>query len=124
MASDYAAKEKRGITADEAAVIRAALERVAVSPEVHALAATIHHLGVVSRCTCGCDSIDFEEYDSTRPVHPIADGVGTTPDGTSVGIIVWGSQNAVTGLEVYGFGESIGRLPIPDSIRPFGTELP
>ncbi|MGH7535357.1 MAG: hypothetical protein ACREMG_07215, partial [Gemmatimonadales bacterium] len=57
-----------------------------------------------------------------RP-KPIADGIGTTPAGGKVGVIVWGTAEAVTGLEVYDLGAGAAdlRLPDPSSIAPFGV---
>ena len=74
---------------------------------------------MVSNCGCGCDSVDFAEYDSAHPPHPIAEAVGVTLDDQKVGIIVRGRTDAIIGLEVYAFGNEIGRLPVPDSIHPF-----
>jgi hypothetical protein len=47
--------------------------------------------------------------------------VGTTKLGGTVGIIVWGRDDQITGLEVYdlGAGEDDLTLPVPESIRPF-----
>ena len=115
------AKINRPITGDEAAVIRAALERAPVSPEFSALAHVLDDLRAVDRCACGCDSVDFVRHDPAHPAKPIADGIGTTPAGGMVGVIVWGKGDAVTGLEIYdlGAGEGDLRLPAPRSIRPF-----
>lgn len=115
------AKINRLITSEEVAVIRTALERVPASAEFSALAAGLEHLRAVDRCLCGCDSVDFVEHNPARPVKPIADGIGTTAAGGTVGVIVWGRADAVTGLEVYdlGAGDDDLRLPTPNSIRPF-----
>ena len=115
------AKINRPITPDEVAVIRAALERASVSSETAVLATDLEGLHVVSRCSCGCDSVDFVEHDPARPAKPIADGIGTTPAGGAVGLIVWGRADAVTGLEVYdvGAGDDDLKLPTTSSIRGF-----
>ncbi len=119
-------KTDRPISAQEAAVVRAALERAPVAPEYSTLAASLEALHVVGQCSCGCDSIDFERHDPGNPSKPIADGVGTTPAGGTVGVIAWGRANTVTGLEVYdlGAGENDQKLPIPGSIRPFPKGVP
>lgn len=54
--------------------------------------------------------------------HPIADGIATTPSGGTVGVIVWGTDDSVTSLEIYDLGAGDGdqRLPTPESIRPWG----
>ena len=109
----------RSITEVEIAVIRAALEKAADPGCLAALSAGLSQLQVVGRCSCGCDSIDFEKEEPPRS-QPIANCVGTTVDGNEVGVIVWGRSDAVTGLEIFdvGPGEN-GKLPIPSSIRPF-----
>ena len=114
-------KINRPLTPEEITVIRTTLERAPVSPEYSGLAASINQLRAVDRCSCGCDSIDFEEDGSVRPAKPIGDAIGTTPAGGVVGVIVWGRDDAVTALEIYdlGAGEDGLRLPKPDSIRGF-----
>jgi hypothetical protein len=73
---------------------------------------------VVDQCNCGCASVDFAFAGEERP-RPIADGVATTPAGGGVGVIVFGTADAITGLEIYdnGAGERDLTLPLPDSIR-------
>ena len=115
-------KINRPITPEEIAVIRTTLERTAVSPEYATLVNALEHLRAVDRCRCGCDSVDFAEHDATAPAKPIGDGIGTTAKGGMVGVIIWGTPQAVTGLEVYdlGAGDDDLKLPEPDSIRAFG----
>jgi hypothetical protein len=112
-------KIDRPITPQEVAVIRCALQRAARIPEVSTLGEGLESLRAIDKCPCGCDSVTFIEFDAARPPKPIADAVGTTPEGGSVGVIVWGRADAVTGLEVYGLGaaEDDQRLPVLDSIR-------
>ena len=81
----------------------------------------IEDLEVVAQCDCGCDSVDFASPSPTTPATQLADGAGTTKLGGTVGIIVWGREGRITGLEVYdlGAGEDDLTLPEPESIRPF-----
>jgi hypothetical protein len=78
-------------------------------------------LQVIGTCECGCDSVDFAELDPQRPQRPIADGIGKTPAGGDVGIIIWGMDDAVTAIEVYDLGAGDGdiKLPVENSIRPW-----
>jgi len=48
-------------------------------------------------------------------------GTGKTLTGGDVGIIVWGTDDAVTGIEVYdlGAGDTDIKLPVESSIRPW-----
>ena len=111
----------RDITAEEKAVIRAALDKAAVAPEHVSLASALAHFRAIKRCGCGCDSVDFAEYDPANPPKPIAHATGTTARGGTVGVIVWGTPHGVTGLEIYDLGAGDGdlKLPIAESIRPW-----
>jgi hypothetical protein len=109
----------RPLTERELGVLRATLERaerVALAPHVFE---GLQSLRVIGGCECGCDSVDFAEHDSERPSRPIADGTGKTPAGGDVGIIIWGTDDAVTGIEVYdlGAGDEDIKLPVESSIR-------
>jgi hypothetical protein len=107
----------RQVNDAEAACIRAALERAAVIPEAPELIGAIADLRVVGRCDCGCASVDFVK-DSGGHTQPIADGTGKTARGGDVGLIVWGTNHEITGLEVYdrGAGDDDLNLPELDSI--------
>jgi hypothetical protein len=114
----------RAIKPEEIAVIESALERAPVSPPVLTIRPGLASLRVVGVCGCGCDSIDFTRDDPSHISTPVADGLGTTPAGGQVGIIVWGISGAITGLEIYdmGAGDDDLRLPLPASIRPLVIE--
>jgi hypothetical protein len=111
----------RSITQGELAVLRATLEKAAKVPLDPDVLAGLGSLRVIGGCECGCDSVDFAEHDPERPSRPIADGTGNTPAGGDVGIIIWGTDDAVTGIEVYdlGAGDADIKLPIESSIRPW-----
>src|SRR5687767_13659116 len=106
------------ISPAEITVIQVMLERASVAPGLYA---DLHTLRVVDRRGCGCDSVDFTGYDTESPRTIIADGTGETPSGNPVGVIIWGSADSVTGIEVYGTGdmEDDLRLPTLESIRPW-----
>jgi hypothetical protein len=111
----------RPVTPQEAAVIRATLKQAATLPELPHLFGTVDQLHAISRCGCGCDSVDFARHNPGVDSKAIGDGVGTTPSGGRVGVIVWGTEHTITGLEIYdlGAGDDGLRLPIPESIRLF-----
>jgi hypothetical protein len=74
-------------------------------------------LNVVCHCDCGCASVDFALHGQAPPYRILADGTGRTPRGAEVGVIVWGSADAVTGLEIVGhYPHTIG-LPTIDSLQ-------
>jgi hypothetical protein len=79
----------------------------------------VAHLRVVANCGCGCASIDFELEGQSGGSRPIADATGLTETGLQVGLILWGRDDAVTGLEVYELDpDSAGTLPRLDTLRP------
>jgi len=105
------AKPNRPINDDEVRVIRAALECCAEIPEARGLVATVESLRVIDGCQCGCASVDFALTTPTQR-RPIADGLGILPNGERVGVIVWGTPEAVTGLEIYDMSASATALPL------------
>ena len=108
----------RPISPTELAVLRAALERAPSDRPVHELRTPLEGLQVISTCPCGCDSIDFSLQDVPRS-RPVATAVGTRPFGGDVGVLVWGTDHEVTGLEVYdlSFDDRGIRLPTPESVQ-------
>jgi hypothetical protein len=118
------AKINRPITPQEVAVIRYALERAPAGTLGPRVGDTLEHLRAIGHCGCGCDSIDFVPCDPSHMSQPIADGIGTTPAGGDVGVVVWGHLDAVTGLEIYSLGAEDHdlKLPLPGSIHPFVTQ--
>ena len=111
--------QRRSISHAEIAVLRAAFEHAATRSISGAQIAAIEGLRVVSRCDCGCDSVQFEVPDGTGHGDPIADGVASTSAGGRVGVLVFGTDQVISALEIYdlGAGEDGLRLPEPDSIR-------
>ena len=114
----------RPITPEEAVVIRTTLEHAPKLPDVSRFAGRIDQLHAISRCGCGCDSVDFAEHDTSRPSRIIADGIGVTPKGGRVGVLVWTTDDAITGLEIYDLsaGGSDVKLPVPQSIHSWEPE--
>ena len=87
----------RRLTQPELAV-RAMLEGAAKVPLEPDVLVPLENLQVIAKCECGCDSVEFAEHDPQRPSRPIADATGKTPAGGVVGIIIWGTDDAVTAL--------------------------
>lgn len=113
--------ERRPIRQEEVDVIRATLERAPARPVDPDALESIPTLTVVGRCACGCASVDFDEPPSEHRSKPVGDGIGRTRRGGQVGVIVWGRQDAITGLEIYDLGAGDGDLvlPAPESIVPW-----
>ena len=107
------AKLNRPINEAEAAVVRAALKRCAETPEARELLSSVSNLVVVGQCDCGCATVDFARRSPEHP-RPIAEAIGINPNGDQVGIIIWGVQDAVTGLEIYDMSAQAAGLPLSD----------
>ena len=105
------AQPNRPINAEEVRIIRAALERCAEIPNASALVTNLDELRVVGGCECGCASVNFS---IELPEHkkPIADGLGILSNGERVGVIVWGTPEAVIGLEVYDMSATVTGVPL------------
>ena len=113
----------RPVSVAEVAVLRASIERAAKLAGAELLIPTLDALRAVGRCECGCDTVDFAAP-SRAPGSQVADGIGTTPNGGAVGVIVWGTLEGITSLEVYdlGAGDDDLRLPTPESIHSWATD--
>ncbi len=111
--------ESRPITKPEAIVIRTALRLNPTINITNELLDSIDTLKVVARCDCGCASVDFEKPDELSKTKPIANAIGVTPSRGEVGIIIWGTEKMIAGLEIYnlGAGDIDLVLPVPLTIR-------
>jgi hypothetical protein len=110
----------RPISAEEAAVLRRALEACPVVQISETLRESVSILRVVRRCACGRDTVDFDSIAGPRG-QIVADGIGFTPDGQEIGLIVFARGDQLSSLEVYSSGnDAPARLPTVDSIRDCG----
>ena len=78
-------------------------------------------LRVVSKCGCGCPSIDLATGSASHKTGApsiIADGEATSPEGVFVGIILHVRGGEISKLEVYSITgqESRFSLPKPETI--------
>jgi hypothetical protein len=105
------AKTTRPINDDEVRVIQTALRRCAEISNASGLVRSLPNLQVVGGCECGCASVDFA---ITTPElrRPIAEGIGILTNGERVGVIVWGTSDVVTGLEIYDMSATATGLPL------------
>jgi hypothetical protein len=80
---------------------------------------------VVSRCPCGCASVDFEVEDLSPPtggLRILGDFVFGI-DSDLAGAFVFERSGVLAGLEVYGLaGDAPKTLPSPSALRPFQAE--
>lgn len=116
--------DDRPLTPDEVALVRWLLDRGTVSAAefLPQLADT----RVVSRCGCGCASVDFAVRGM---VPPFGDGMGILADfeyrttgGHMCGAFVYERAGLLTGLEVWSMDglSTPSALPSPIQLRPLG----
>ena len=92
------------------------------TPAAAGFLAQLEHAEVVSRCPCGCASIDFEVAGMPKPsggLRILGDYVfGAEAD--LAGAFIFERAGVLAGLEVYGLaGDAPRTLPRTDSLRPF-----
>jgi len=99
--------------------VRQALEVCSVTAIEEGLRASVPALEVVALCGCGCDTVEFSRCNWAEPPQLIADGIGVTPSGASVGVLVFAGASGIACLEVYNlFEEAPARLPVASTITP------
>jgi hypothetical protein len=91
------------------------------SPDSFKYASQIPQLQVVSRCPCGCPSVDFAIAGRSRFGSPevIARADGHSPEGTPVWVMLHSRQGEIAELEVYPLANDAGifGLPKPESLK-------
>jgi hypothetical protein len=120
-ANHYRAAEQRPLTTEERILLEWLISNG--SPSAARYASQIHRVTVVSRCTCGCPTIDLalngKHMNGSSEV--IADFVGKSPEGVQVGVILHCRGGQISELEVYAIDQVKGvfRLPSPDALVAF-----
>jgi hypothetical protein len=91
----------RSISDAELKIIRWLLQCAPTAVGKAYAAASLEGLIVVDQCRCGCASIDFEPSGQDSEAEVIADAVASWPSGIKAGVILWGKEGRITGLEVH-----------------------
>ena len=102
--------EPRRITPAEAAAVDWLLEHAPIDVRAYRTTPTAE-LRVVGGCGCGCASIDFDEDYSHEGI--ITDGLAVYPDGMQAGVILWGRDGVLVGIEIYSMDPVEDRFPAP-----------
>jgi hypothetical protein len=93
------------------------------TPEAGDYASQLPQVTVVSRCGCGCPTIDLAVAGrSAPPGSPttiLADGEGISPEGVRCGIILFARDGILSEMEFYPVDGDVYRfsLPLIDSIK-------
>ena len=114
--------DSRPLTENEHDLIEALLG--AVRSGVGRYIGQLDSLEVIGGCGCGCPSINFA-LRSGNPdgrVQPLILADAESPEGVSVGVILWVRSGCLSGLEVHPWDGTVSfRLPHPDSLHNLRT---
>jgi len=122
---DLTLPEDRPISEHEAAVVEWLLANASLEGPLDHLRDGVRHLRVVARCGCGCPSVDFIVDGQSRGAHPIADAVARDSRGRVCGVIVWGLDGRVSGLEICEMDrDGTTELPNVESLRRWESFVP
>ena len=116
---------ERDLSEEEYRLTRWILEHSA--PEAELLLAQLDRARVVSRCACGCASVDFEvEGEPARTGAPYVLGEFLGGEAAErFGIFVFQRGGRLAGVEVYGLaGDPPSTLPAPEQLRSFEESAP
>lgn len=115
--------DERRLTVEELHLARWMLEHG--EPAARAFLPQLDRARVVSRCPCGCATIDLE-IEGLPPARGIGRILGdfTFSDGDDVsGIFIYESDGVLGGVEVYGLsGDAPKVLPTPDVLHPMNGD--
>jgi hypothetical protein len=107
----------RPISTHEVDVVRRALQSAPVEGMKLPSLEDLESLNVVSRCACGCASVDFKLLGAGEIAELVADAIGETSSGEEVGVLVFGVNGRIIGLEIVGYSDSPADLPIASTVR-------
>jgi len=80
----------------------------------------VRNLVVVARCECDCARVEFAKSSEMSRSRVLADALAKTSGGNRVGVLVWGTEEVLTGLEIYTMSApDDGSLPLTGSVMPW-----
>jgi hypothetical protein len=128
MANTGPIPEDRPLTAQEAALVRWLLEHG--NPDAAGFLSQLADARVVSRCPCGCASIDFAIGDvvptAGAGIHILADYAWQAADGSQCGVFVFARGGQLAGLEVWSADgmQAASSLPAIEQLCPLRSAEP
>jgi hypothetical protein len=128
MAGQAPVLEERPLTGAEQVLVRWLLEHG--RPDAADFLPQLGRARVVSRCPCGCASIDLAIDEAAPPagagMSVLSDYFWVADDGSHCGVFVFARGGLLAGLEVWsadGIG-SVTELPAVERLRPLQTAGP
>ncbi|HTW78565.1 MAG TPA: hypothetical protein VME23_03370 [Terracidiphilus sp.] len=118
----------RPLTQEEEKLLRWTLEHG--SDDAKLYLPQIEGLRAKRSCTCGCPSIELVVSDGAPGAvaakeRIVADLSGQTPEGISVGVLLFQDEGKLSELEIYPYeNEGEFSLPTIESLAPFETGKP
>jgi hypothetical protein len=125
MADTEPIPEDRPLTTQEGLLVRWLLEHG--NFDAAKFLPQLAEVRVVSRCPCGCASIDFAIGETVPPARAgmqvLADYVWQTADGAHCGVFVFARGGQLAGLEVWSVDgmEAVSSLPAVEQLRPLAA---
>jgi hypothetical protein len=117
----------RPISSHELDVVRWLLANGALKNVSEYRVESLQDARVVPCCTCGCASIDFHTNDPNatgtqrprlRGSNILAEAFTLWPDGFRAGVMLWGTEGRLIGIELYELGGgAIDRFPTLETLR-------
>jgi hypothetical protein len=123
--ADHAAisiSENRPLTQEEAALVKWLLEHG--TDEARALLPQLDRARVVSRCSCGCTSVDFSiDGKVTSPksgMSVVSDYRWNSPEGYLFGVFAYAREGLLSGIDLWSIDgrATASRLPDTNQLRP------
>lgn len=94
---NYRESQNRPVTAEEAVLIRWLLEHG--DDQTRQFIPQVNSLAVVSKCTCGCPTVDFQTSNRSE-ARLICDVLGEV-DGQRVGVLLFQAEGELSCLEIH-----------------------
>jgi hypothetical protein len=104
----------RPITQQESEIVRWLLDHG--DPRYFHLASQIDSLRVISKCTCGCPTVDFalkSGETSRKGGGPVSDNLATVDD-QLVGVMLFACNDSLSSLEVYSMAGNDKPFDLPN----------
>ena len=101
--------ENRNLTSEERHLLMWLISHG--TPEAQDYIPQIEKLRVISRCSCGCPTVDF--YPPKGPSEILADFYGVTAENVEVGVILHARDGRISELEVYSVAQQEKPFGLP-----------